>query len=107
MRRYLIDQARGHPGPQFPGLDGLEDCTRVDKTDVAVTVDQLLEELAKTKPDWAQVVEVKYFLGLNDEQAAEVLNLPLHTLQRMWSDARQWLANRMEALSGPRRTEAR
>jgi DNA-directed RNA polymerase specialized sigma24 family protein len=37
------------------------------------------------------VVEVKYFLGLTDEEAADALGLKLRTMQRMWRDARQWL----------------
>jgi DNA-directed RNA polymerase specialized sigma24 family protein len=34
---------------------------------------------------------LKYFLGLTDEEAAEVLGIKLRTMQRMWRDARQWL----------------
>ena len=42
------------------------------------------------------VVEMKYFLGLTDEEAAEAMGIKLRTMQRMWSDARQWLFERME-----------
>ena len=42
------------------------------------------------------VIEVKYFLGLTDEEAAEALGLKLRTLQRTWRDARQWLFEQME-----------
>ena len=37
------------------------------------------------------LVEVKYFLGLTDEEAAETLGVKLRTMQRMWRDVRQWL----------------
>jgi len=36
-------------------------------------------------------VEVKYFLGLTDEEAADALGLKVRTMQRMWLDARSWL----------------
>jgi DNA-directed RNA polymerase specialized sigma24 family protein len=42
-------------------------------------------------------VEVKYFLGLTDEEAAAMLDLKIRTMQRMWRDARQWLFEHMEA----------
>ena len=56
-----------------------------------------LDELAETKPEWCMLVEVKYFLGLTDEEAAEALNMKQRTMQRMWRDARQWLFARMES----------
>jgi len=39
---------------------------------------------------------MKYFLGLTDEEAADALGMKLRTLQRIWSDVRQWLFERME-----------
>jgi len=59
-------------------------------------MDQLLNRLADTRPEWCMVIEVKYFLGLTDEEAAEALGLKLRTLQRTWRDARQWLFEQME-----------
>jgi RNA polymerase sigma factor (TIGR02999 family) len=99
MRRYLIDHARGRPDAEFIALEGIENLLPAssDKLELAVTVDRLLEELAKTKPEWCTLVEVKYFLGLTDEEAAETLGLKVRTMQRMWRDARQWLFERMES----------
>lgn len=98
MRRYLIDHARGRPSAEFVAINGLEDFLRADSARIvlAVTVDRLLEELAQVNPEWCTLVEVKYFLGLSDEEAAEILGLKLRTMQRMWRDARQWLFARME-----------
>jgi DNA-directed RNA polymerase specialized sigma24 family protein len=42
------------------------------------------------------LVEMKFFLGLTDEEAAEAMGVKLRTMQRTWSDARQWLFTRME-----------
>jgi DNA-directed RNA polymerase specialized sigma24 family protein len=52
--------------------------------------------MAETEPQWCTIVELKYFLGLTDEEAAEAMNLKLRTMQRMWKDARHWLFERVE-----------
>jgi RNA polymerase sigma factor (TIGR02999 family) len=93
MRRYLIDHARGRPNAEFLEIDGIRDFLPADsaKLDLAITVDRLLDQLAQTKPEWCDLVEVKYFLGLTDEEAADALGLTLRTMQRMWRDARRWL----------------
>ena len=98
MRRYLIDHARGRPRAEFVGLDEIKDFVPTDgvKLDQAIAIDELLDELAAIKPEWCELVEVKYFLGLTDEEAAETQGMKLRTMQRMWSDARQWLYERAE-----------
>ena len=99
MRRYLIDYARGRPDAELVALEGMENFLKADsaKLDLAVTIDRLLDQLAETKPDWCMLVEVKYFLGLTDEEAAETLGLKLRSMQRMWREARQWLYEHMES----------
>jgi len=99
MRRYLIDYARGRPDAEFVALEGLDRLLPASsaKVDQAIAVDRLLDDLAQTKPDWCTLVEVKYFLGLTDEEAAETLGLKLRTMQRMCRDARQWLFEHMES----------
>ena len=100
MRRYLIDYARGHRNGGFVPLDEMGPFSPAEsaKLETAITVDRLLDQLAQIRPDWCQVVEVKYFLGLTDDEAAEALGMKPRTLQRNWSDARQWLFERMQGL---------
>jgi RNA polymerase sigma factor (TIGR02999 family) len=102
MRRYLIDHARGRPDAEFVAIDGMRDFRSANggKVELAITVDQLLNQLADTKPDWCSLVEVKYFLGLSDEEAAAALGMKLRTMQRMWLDARRWLFERMQPEHG-------
>jgi RNA polymerase sigma factor (TIGR02999 family) len=102
MRRYLIDHARGRPNAEFVALEGLENLLPADsaKVDLAITVDRLLTELAKTQPEWCSLVEVKYFLGLTDDEAADALGIKLRSMQRMWRDARQWLFEHSESGHG-------
>jgi RNA polymerase sigma factor (TIGR02999 family) len=99
MRRYLIDHARGRPDAEFVALEGMEEIIPASspRVDLALTIDRLLDGLGQENPDWCMVVEMKYFLGLTDEEAADAMGLKLRTLQRMWSDARQWLFARMDA----------
>lgn len=98
MRRYLIDHARGRPSAEFTALEGFENILPADsvKIDLAITVDRLLDELAESKPEWSMLVEMKFFLGLTDDEAAEAMGVKLRTMQRSWSDARRWLYTRME-----------
>ena len=98
MRRYLIDYARARPNAEFLAWEDIENLLPADtpKLDLAITMDQLLNRLADTRPEWCMVVEVKYFPGLTDEEAAEALGVKLRTLQRTWRDARQWLFEQME-----------
>ena len=99
MRRYLIDHARGHPDAEFVALEGVANIVAAHspQADLAISVDRLLNQLAETKPEWGMLVEMKYFLGLTDEEAAEAMGLKLRSMQRMWRDARQWLFEKMEA----------
>jgi RNA polymerase sigma factor (TIGR02999 family) len=99
MRRHLIDHARGRPDAEFVALEEIKNFVPAEsaKLDLAVNVDRLLDRLAKIKPEWCSVVELKFFLGLTDEEAAAVLGIKLRSMQRMWLDAREWLFAQMES----------
>jgi RNA polymerase sigma factor (TIGR02999 family) len=99
MRRYLIDHARGRPDAEFVALEGIDEIlpARSPAIDLPIMIDRLLEELGKENPEWSMLVEMKYFLGLTDEEAAEAMGLKLRTMQRIWSDARRWLFERLQA----------
>jgi len=93
MRRYLIDYARGRPDARFVALEGMQEILPAEsaQADLAITVDRLLDQLAGTHPEWCRLVEVKFFLGLTDEEAADALGMKLRSMQRMWLDARRYL----------------
>jgi RNA polymerase sigma-70 factor, ECF subfamily len=99
MRRHLIDHARGRPGAEIVALEGIQNFVPAEsvKLDLALSIDGLLNQMAEVKPEWCTLVEVKFFIGLNDDEAADILGLKLRTMQRMWHDARQWLFERLEA----------
>ncbi len=99
MRRHLIDHARGRPDADFIDLEGIRNLVPAETAgvDIVLTVDRLLEKLALINPEWCTLVEVKYFLGLTDEEAAEALGMKLRTMQRMWLEARKWLFEQTES----------
>jgi RNA polymerase sigma factor (TIGR02999 family) len=98
MRRLLVDHARGRPKAHKIAIEGLEEVLRGrdDKVELAVAIDELLHEIETTHPDWCSIVELKFFLGFTDEEAAAALGLPLRTLQRRFGDARRWLYEKLE-----------
>jgi len=101
MRRYLIDHARSQPGVELLPFDGLPEGVlgRHTRLELAVAVDSLLDELEDESRQQRAVVELKFFLGLTDEEAAGALGLTLHTLQREWYRARKWLFERLSTES--------
>src|ERR1700761_4692356 len=106
MRRHLIDIARGRPDAEFVSLQKIEGvlCNDHDKVSFILTVDTLLDWLGKHQPEWCTLVEMKYFLGLTDEEVADAMGIKLRTMQRMWRDTRQWLFEHLESAGVPART---
>jgi RNA polymerase sigma factor (TIGR02999 family) len=100
MRRILVDHARERQAAKRPGAG-----VRVTLGDeVAATsgpdcdlllLDQALTELAEVEPRQAQVVELRYFGGLSEQEVAEALSLSRATVTREWQEARRWLYRRM------------
>ncbi|MGZ5443443.1 MAG: ECF-type sigma factor [Thermoanaerobaculia bacterium] len=99
MRRLLIDHARGRPDAELLPIDSLPEQVLAEATPLeqAIAVDALLDQLGKISPQQRRVVELKFSLGLTDEEAAEALNLKLRSLQREWFRARKWLFERLTA----------
>lgn len=101
MRRVLVDHARRH---QANKRIGAQDKVSLDKApDLAVesnsqilAVHQALERLAEHHPRQAQLVEMRYFGGLSNPEAAEVLDVSLATVERDWKVARIWLKSRLK-----------
>src|SRR5258707_3407839 len=99
MRRYLLDHARARPSIKFLPLEGLPERVLGNHTslELAITVDALLDELEAESHQKRAVVELKFFLGLTDTEAADALNLTLHTLQREGFRSRRWLFDQLSS----------
>jgi RNA polymerase sigma factor (TIGR02999 family) len=100
MRHILVDYARAANGPKRGGgavkveLDQVAIPMREHGLNVLV-VDQALEELDRIDPRAARVVELKYFGGCTDPEAAQVLSVSVPTIRRDWNFARSWLLDWM------------
>src|SRR5262249_34148616 len=96
MRRILIDHARSHHyakrggGARKVSLDEAAVLSRERASDL-VALDDALTSLAEVDPRKSQVVELRFFGGLNIEETAEVLNLSSMTVQREWRWAKAFL----------------
>jgi RNA polymerase sigma factor (TIGR02999 family) len=99
MRRYLIYHAKNKPSVAFVEMEGIPErgAGGFARVELTLAVDALLNELEKESPQRRSVVELKFFLDLSDEDAAQALNLSLHTFQREWYRARRWLFERLNA----------
>ena len=94
MRRVLIDHARRRasrkrqPGEQLPGLTLAGGAApAVDLLDL----DRALERLAAESARAAQVVEMRYFTGLEIDEVADCLGISPATVKRDWEFARTWM----------------
>jgi RNA polymerase sigma-70 factor, ECF subfamily len=96
MRRILIDHARRHAyakrggGAERISLDETAMVAKERAPDLLV-LDEALNRLAEIDPRRGQVVELRYFGGLNNEQIAGVLKISENTVTRDWNMARAWL----------------
>jgi RNA polymerase sigma-70 factor, ECF subfamily len=104
MRRILIDHARRHAyakrggGAQQVSLDEAAIVTRTAGAEL-LRLDEALKSLAEMDPRRSQVVELRYFGGLNNEEIAGVLNISENTVTRDWNMARAWLHQQLSESS--------
>lgn len=96
MRRILVDLARAKHDLKRGGgaiQVSLEEALAVSPEPSAelVALDEALTRLARLHPRQAEVVEMRYFGGLTEEEVAEVLKVSLRTVQQDWRLARLWL----------------
>ena len=61
-----------------------------------LALDSALEELARLDPRQAQLVELRFFGGLTQAEAAQALDVSLATASREWATAKAWLYRRLK-----------
>jgi RNA polymerase sigma factor (TIGR02999 family) len=96
MRRILVERAR-HKLRQKRG-GGLIRCELADSayaapvdSDEVVAVDAALDRLTAADPQAAELVRLRYFVGLPIGEVAAALNISPRTADRIWAYARAWL----------------
>jgi len=96
MREILIDHARSRRSAKRGGGEFAIEIDEAMAVGAApelnlLEIDDALRRLAEIDPRKSQVVELRFFGGLNLEEAAEALNVSTKTVQRDWDLARAWL----------------
>jgi RNA polymerase sigma factor (TIGR02999 family) len=96
MRRILVDRARQKArvrhGGQLKRVD-LEHVTIAtgDADDTVLAIHEALEKLALESPQKAEIVKLRYFIGMEHAEIAQVLGISEPTVRRHWAYARSWL----------------
>ncbi len=110
MRRILVDQARHHQrikrggGMVFLQLDEASDMPEERALDL-LAVDDALKDLAEADRELANLVELRFFGGLNRNELVEVTGLSSATVTRRWRTARAWLSRHLTQDRGARSHE--
>ena len=102
MRRILIGNARRRGAQRRGGgqvhldVDDLELSAPIDGEQI-LAVDDALERFAAVDPAKAELVKLRYFVGLTIEDAAKTLGISDATAKRWWAFARAWLHRELAA----------
>jgi RNA polymerase sigma factor (TIGR02999 family) len=104
MRRILVESARKKKADKHGGgwqrQELIDAELAVDSSgDDLFAVDEALTRLAATYPRAAQLVHLRFFLGLTLEEAAAQLGLQVRTAYRDWAYARAWLRRELDRSS--------
>jgi RNA polymerase sigma factor (TIGR02999 family) len=101
MRRILIDNARRKQALRHGG-----DQQRLDVDDIEIAapgkeeellaINDALEEFTKVDKQKAELVKLRYFVGLKVEETAEVLGISVPTAIRWWNYSRAWLYQKIQ-----------
>src|SRR5262249_17818866 len=102
MRHILIERARRRTRARHGGelervpLDEIEIAAPTDDERL-LQINTGLDELATVAPEKAEVVKLRFFVGLDEKQTADLLGLSPRTVERYWSYAKAWLFERVAA----------
>ncbi len=96
MRHALVDysrrsRAQKRGGDSVPESLSSFELVAEEKTAEVIALDEALGRLATVDQRQGEIVELRYFVGLTIEEAADVLSLSPTTVKREWTAARAWL----------------
>jgi RNA polymerase sigma factor (TIGR02999 family) len=101
MRHILIDRARRKESKRHGGdytrvhWEGFEPAAE-SADDQLLALDEALEKLARSHPLQADLVKLRYFAGLTNEEAADTLGISVSTAKNYWTFSRAWLLHEIE-----------
>ena len=97
MRRILIDRARRRKAQRHGGgqvhldIDGLDIASPAQSDDEMLDIHEALDRFAAEEAEKAELVKLRYFVGMSLSEAATALGISAPTAQRWWRYARAWL----------------
>jgi RNA polymerase sigma factor (TIGR02999 family) len=105
MRRILIERARQRKalkrGGEFKRLDLNDvDVATLADSDALLLVSDALERLEKEDAMAAQVVKLRFFAGMTNDEAGAALGVSVRTAKRCWTFARAWLFHELNGEMG-------
>lgn len=96
MRRLLVEQARSKQRAkrgaerQRISLDNIELAYGYSSNDL-LALEEAIAKLELEEPEKARVVQLRFFIGMNHQEVADVLGVSAVTVRRHWRYARAWL----------------
>jgi RNA polymerase sigma factor (TIGR02999 family) len=105
MRRILVENARRKRTEKHGGLLQRQDLDDIDIAAPAssqdlLALDEALAKLEAEEPVKAQLVKLRYFAGLGEDEAASVLDISRTSAQRHWRYAKAWLITELRKAGG-------
>ena len=102
MRRILIERARKKARVRHGGTLERVDLEHVtvaaqDSDEIVLLIHEALEKLAAESPQKAEIVKLRYFVGMEHAEIAEALGIAEPTVRRHWTYARSWLYAELKA----------
>ena len=104
MRQILVDRARRRQRVRHGGNRervGLSEVASLAESPVddLLALDEALTRFTQLDPQKAELVKLRYFAGLSEQEAADTLGISRATASRHWTYARAWLIQAMESSS--------
>lgn len=103
MRRILVDHARRRNAQKrggrelvieaFPDVAGEAHSLTLEDL---ISLDRALTDFKRLYPRAGSIVELRFFCGLTEHQAAEIVDISVSTLKREWEFARVWLYRQLK-----------
>ena len=107
MRHILIERARRKLRARHGGgleridVDAIEIAAPTGDDERLLLINSALDELASIAPEKAEVVKLRFFVGLDEKEIAELLGVTPRTVERYWSYAKAWLFERVSTPDSP------
>lgn len=104
MRRILVDHARKQGADKRGGraakVELVESMIESNAPpDEVLSLHEVLTELEREDPQAAELVKLRYFIGLTMQEAADALGLKKRTAEGVWEYGRAWLRRRLRESS--------